>query len=100
MTAMPTSGHEAVGAIAEPVSREDRLCAVLDSGAADIGVLWEFCAYFEWCDRSTTVAGIRHWLGAPNRRRILARRQPRLDAKRNHLPRNSGVDRCHTRLLD
>jgi SAM-dependent methyltransferase len=59
------------GAVSDAVSTEERLCAALDSGAADIGVLWEFCAYFEWHDRASTVDGIRQWLGAPDGQRIL-----------------------------
>jgi SAM-dependent methyltransferase len=62
---MLTSGHNAVD------TREDRLRAVLDTDAVDIGVLWEFCAYFEWRDRGTTVAGIGAWLGEPDGQRIL-----------------------------
>lgn len=66
---MLTSGQNTT--IEAVVSRDDRLREALDAGAVDIGVLWEFCAYFEWRDRRTTVDGISRWLGAPDGQRIL-----------------------------
>ncbi len=78
---MLTSGHQAMtdtrtdsrtdaGAVtvADVVSREDRLSEALDGDSLDIGVLWEFCAYFEWRDRGVTVDGICRWLGEPDGR--------------------------------
>lgn len=50
---------------------DERLGAALADGEPDIGTLWEFCAFFEWEDRRTTVDGICGWLGSPRGLRIL-----------------------------
>lgn len=50
---------------------KERLLAALASGTPDIGVLWEFCAHFEWPDRGMTVDGIANWLGPADGSRIL-----------------------------
>jgi SAM-dependent methyltransferase len=53
------------------IEAEERLLTALSEGTWDIGTLWEFCAHFEWADRTETVDAICAWLGPPDGSRIL-----------------------------